>query len=61
MDRFFLAGFNVKFVDLSMLQDYVQRMVRMSPLQSYAIELVEDDATTRVVGAAVAAEQASLR
>ena len=33
-------------------------MVKMSPLQSYALEAVEDDETVRVVGAAVAAEQA---
>jgi glucokinase len=59
--RFFLAGFNVRFVDMSMLKDYLQRMVKLSPLQSYSIELVEDDAETRVIGAAVAAEQAAVR
>jgi len=36
-------------------------MVKMSPLQSYAIEIVEDVAETRVIGAAVAAEQAAGR
>ncbi len=59
--KFFLAGFNVRFVDLSMLRDYTQRMVKMSPLQSYSIEIVRDDAETRVIGAAVAAEQAAIR
>ena len=29
----------------------------MSPLQSYSIEIIKDDAQTRVVGAAVSAEQ----
>ena len=57
--KFFLAGFNVRFVDLSMLKDYVQKMVKMSPLQSYSLEIVQDDAETRVVGAAVTAEQAA--
>jgi hypothetical protein len=33
-------------------------MVKMSPLQSYMLEVVDDDETTRVVGAAVAAERA---
>jgi hypothetical protein len=31
----------------------------MSPLQSYMLEVVDDDQTTRVIGAAVAAEQTS--
>jgi predicted NBD/HSP70 family sugar kinase len=56
--KFFLAGFNVRFVDMPMLKDYMQQMVKMSPLQSYSVEIVEDNQTTRVVGAAVAAEQA---
>ena len=55
--RFFLAGFNVRFVDMSMLKDYLQQMVKMSPLQSYSIEIVKDDQETRVIGAAVSAEQ----
>jgi glucokinase len=33
----------------------------MSPIQSYSVEVVEDDATTRIIGAAVAAEQALTR
>jgi predicted NBD/HSP70 family sugar kinase len=56
--KFFLAGFNVKFVDMPMLKDYLQQMIKMSPLQSYSIEVVQDDAGTRVIGAAVSAEQA---
>ncbi|HWZ50813.1 MAG TPA: ROK family protein [Granulicella sp.] len=59
--KFFLTGFNVRFVDLPMLKDYLQQMVKMSPLQSYAVEIVTDDAETRVIGAAVAAEQAAAR
>jgi hypothetical protein len=59
--KFFVAGFNVRFVDLPMLKDYVQQMVKMSPLQSYQIEIVTDDAERRVIGAAVAAGQAAAR
>jgi len=55
--KFFLAGFNVRFVDMSMLKDYLQQMVKMSPLQSYSIEIVQDDQETRVIGTAVSAEQ----
>jgi predicted NBD/HSP70 family sugar kinase len=56
--KFFVAGFNVRFVDLPMLKDYLQQMVKMSPLQSYSIEIVGDDTATRVIGAAISAEQA---
>ena len=56
--KFFLAGFNVRFVDMPMLKDYLQQMIKMSPLQSYSIEIVKDDTETRVIGAAVSAEQA---
>lgn len=59
--KFFLTGFNVRFVDMQMLKDYLQQMVKMSPLQGYAIEIVHDNAETRVIGAAVAAEQAAAR
>jgi len=55
--KFFLAGFNVRFVDMPMLKDYLQQMVKMSPLQSYSIEIVQDDQETRVIGTAVSAEQ----
>ncbi|HZL26690.1 MAG TPA: ROK family protein, partial [Acidobacteriaceae bacterium] len=55
--KFFLTGFNVRFVDMNMLKDYLQQMVKMSPIQSYSVEIVDDDHTTRVIGAAVAAEQ----
>ncbi len=59
--KFFLSGANVRFVDLPMLKDYMQQMVKMSPLQSYALEIVEDSAELRVIGAAVSAEQAAAR
>ncbi len=57
--KFFLTGYNVRFVDLPMLRDYMQQMVKMSPLQSYSIEIVEENAETRVIGSAVSAEQAA--
>jgi len=56
--KFFLTGFNVRFVELPMLREYLQQMVKMSPLQSYALEIVEDNPEVRVIGAAVSAEQA---
>jgi len=59
--KFFLTGFNVKFVDLPVLKDYLVQMVKMSPLQSYSVEIVKEDAETRVIGASVAAQQAVAR
>jgi predicted NBD/HSP70 family sugar kinase len=55
--RFFLTGYNIRFLDLNLLKDYLHQMIKMSPLQSYMLEVVDDDQTTRVIGAAVAAEQ----
>ncbi|MDQ2833923.1 MAG: ROK family protein [Acidobacteriota bacterium] len=59
--KIFLSGFNVRFVDLPMLKDYMQQMVKMSPLQSYSLEIVEDTPELRVIGSAVSAEQAAWR
>jgi predicted NBD/HSP70 family sugar kinase len=59
--KIFLTGFNVKFVDMAMLKDAIGQMVKMSPLLGYSFEIWEDDAETRVIGAAVAAEQAAVR
>ena len=57
--KFFLTGFNSRFIDLPMLRDYLQQMVKMSPLQSYSLEIVKDDPQTRIIGAAITAEQAA--
>src|SRR5271170_715889 len=59
--KIFLSGFNARFLDLPMLKDYLQQMVKMSPLQSYSLEIVEDTPEIRVIGAAVSAEQAAAR
>jgi predicted NBD/HSP70 family sugar kinase len=59
--KIFLSGFNVRFLELPLLKDYLQQMVKMSPLQSYSLEIVEDSPELRVIGAAVSAEQAAAR
>ncbi len=59
--KFFLTGYNIRFLDLNMLKDYLHQMVKMSPLQSYMLEVVPDDETIRIIGAAVAAEQVAGR
>ena len=55
--KFFLTGYNVRFLDMAMLRQYLKSMVKMSPLQAYSLEVVEDDQQTRVLGAAVSAWQ----
>jgi len=59
--KFYITGYNVRFLDLPLYKEYLHQMVKMSPLQSYSVEVVEDDHLTRVLGTAVAAEQASGR
>lgn len=57
--KFFLTGPYVGFIDLPMLKDYTQQMVKMSPLQGYSIEIVHESPETRIIGSAVSAEQAA--
>ena len=59
--KIFIAGFNTRFLDMSMLKDYLAQMVKMSPLLGYSLEIVEDTPEVRVIGAAVSAEQAAVR
>jgi predicted NBD/HSP70 family sugar kinase len=59
--KFFFTGLNCRFVDLPMLRDYMGQMVKMSPLQGYSLEVVEDVPETQVIGAAILAEQAAAR
>ena len=58
--KFYLTGLHVGFVELPMVKEYLHQMVKMSPLQSYTVEVIEDAPETRVLGAAVTAEQAIL-
>lgn len=59
--KFYLTGFNVRFLELNLLRQYLHEMIKMSPLQGYSVEIVPEDQGTRVLGAAVAAEQAAGR
>ena len=59
--KFFFTGYNVRFLDLNLLRNHLHEMVKMSPLQGYQLEIVPEDQSTRVLGAAIAAEQAAGR
>jgi glucokinase len=57
--KFYFTGHAVKFLDLNTLEDYLHQMIKMTPLQSYSLEVIPDDSELGVVGAAVAAMQAN--
>ena len=59
--KFFFTGYNVRFLDLNLLRNHLHEMVKMSPLQAYQLEIVPEEQGTRVLGAAIAAEQAAGR
>ena len=56
--KFFFTGYNIRFLDLNLLRNHLHEMVKMSPLQGYHLDIVPEDQITRVLGAAIAAEQA---
>jgi predicted NBD/HSP70 family sugar kinase len=55
--KFFISGFNAKHLDLNLLHQYLQEMVKMSPLQSYVFDVVPASEVDGVIGAAVSAGQ----
>jgi glucokinase len=57
--RLFLAGPNARFVDLNPLNRYLHEMVKLTPVQGSAIEIVEAGDETAIVGAAVHAQHNS--
>ena len=59
--KFFVTGINSQYVNLSLVNEYLHEMVKLSPLQSYSIEIVQGGEVIATVGAAVNAEQAAVR
>jgi glucokinase len=57
--KFYLTGYNVRFVEMQLLNHYIQQMVRMSPLQAFSVEIRPDNVESVVVGAAVIARTAT--
>jgi predicted NBD/HSP70 family sugar kinase len=56
--RFYFTGHNVGFVDLPILRAHLETMVKMSPLQSFSLEVLPDDDETGLLGAGVSALRA---
>jgi predicted NBD/HSP70 family sugar kinase len=57
--KFFITGFNARFLNLNLFSEYVHEMVKLSPLQSYSLEVVSGGDSVAVIGAAVNALQAA--
>jgi glucokinase len=56
--RFYFTGIHSGFLELSLLKEYLWEMVKMSPLQSYTLEVIPENAEIGVIGAAGLAVQA---
>ncbi len=56
--RFYFTGLNIGFLDIKLLREHLEKMVRMSPLQSYSLEILPADDAISVIGAGVAALRA---
>jgi glucokinase len=56
--RFYFTGHNVKFLEVSLLRAHLESMVKMSPLQSFSLEVLEEDDETALIGAGVSAVRA---
>jgi len=56
--KFYFTGLNVGFLELPLLRGFLEGMVKMSPLQSYSLEVLKEDDATAVLGAGVAALRA---
>jgi predicted NBD/HSP70 family sugar kinase len=56
--RFYFTGSNVGFLDLPLLRSHLETMVRMSPLQSFSLEILPPDDETAIIGAGVSALRA---
>jgi glucokinase len=56
--KFFITGPSSRFINLTLLSEYLHEMVKLSPLQGYALEVVRGGEDIALIGAAVNALQA---
>ena len=60
--KFYITGPNAKFVNMGLINEYLNEMVKLSPLQSYSIETAfGSEAANATIGAVVVAAQAAQR
>ncbi|MGC2161033.1 MAG: ROK family protein [Silvibacterium sp.] len=53
--KFYFTGRDIDRLDLAALKDFLYKMVKMSPLQSYSLEVLQEDSAIAVIGAGAAA------
>ena len=53
--RFYFTGHNVHFLELPLLRSHLETMVKMTPLQSFSLEILPPDDEMGLLGAGVAA------
>lgn len=56
--KFYFTGHNVGFLELPLLRAHLEGMVKMSPLQSFSLEVLPPDDETALLGAGVSALRA---
>jgi glucokinase len=59
--KFFITGFNARFLSVALLNEYLHEMVKLSPLQSYSVEVVPGGEDVATIGSAVNAAQLAER
>jgi predicted NBD/HSP70 family sugar kinase len=57
--KFYVSGPNAGHVQVNLLDQYLQEMVKMSPLQGSAFEVIPTSDVTALIGAAVSANHAA--
>ena len=53
---FYFTGMNIHFLELDLLKEYLWQMVKMSPLQSYKLQIVPVDSEIGIIGAAASSQ-----
>lgn len=53
--RFYFTGRDIQRLELPRLKQHLYEMIKMSPLQSYTVEVLPEDPALAVIGAGVAA------
>jgi glucokinase len=56
--RFYFTGHNVGFLQVDLLRSHLETMVKMSPLISFSLEVLEPNDDTALIGAGVSALRA---
>lgn len=55
--KFYISGYNSRFVNVSLVAEYLNEMVKLTPLQGYSLEVVRGGEEVALIGAAVNASR----